>query len=169
MLASRQTALSLLQGSRALCGIPQRGLAARGTAPCAPAAAASVLAGCRLPAATASHLPVAVDPCQRGWSTRPHVGQPVPPSLSALLRYSSLCQPTFEWQGGYHHLSPRPHAWLSRTSWGCSYAGCVIPPLQLSQFHSCRLQKPAMLTQSSRSCAVPEHRHPVSKTVSVMP
>lgn len=114
MLASRQTALSLLQGSRALCGIPQRGLAARGIAPCAPAAV-SVLAGCCLPAAPASYLPVTVDPCQHGWGTRPRVGQPVPASLSALLRYSSLCRPPFGWQGGTTACPYTPvHGWAVR-------------------------------------------------------
>lgn len=90
--------------------------------------------------------------------------------LAVCLAKVQFPLPTPIWMArGYHRLSLHPRARLSRTSWGCSYAGCVIPPLQLSQFHSCRLQKPAMLTQSSRACTVPEHRHPVSKTVSAVP
>ena len=73
MLAASQTAVSLLQGSRAPCGTPQRGQAARGRAPHAPGAVP-------VPAAPASHLPVAMGSRQHGWGMRPRVGQPAPPS-----------------------------------------------------------------------------------------
>lgn len=107
---------------------------------------------------------------QHGWGLRPGMVQPVPPPAPRLPCRGTAPFLTHIWMvRGCHRVPPCPQAHLSRTSWGCSYAGCVIPPLWLSQFRSCRLRKPAMLTQSSSACAIPKRRHPVSKTAATTP